>query len=891
MSYVERTLEKDEDVLIYHLLPMADGTVWLATGFGLIHFQRHHGALRYLKHDPADESSLSHNIVKTVCLDPHQPERYLWCGTAGGGLSMLNTDTGTFRHFSTAEGLPGTQVSSILADSAGDLWIGTESGMCRADVSYGDSVSIHLIPYNEDDGVDGNDFNYYYGHNAQRTDTGEIVFTSKKGLNIFNPASIQRSNNPIPLWLTGLEINYQEVQYNDTNSPLPAPVSELRKLTLPHHFNTVTFKFAGIDLKNPEKICYTYKLDNVNDSWIHCGKRRAAHYTQLDPGKYIFRLKAANSDGVCNQNELTLQLTVTPPWWRSFWAYLLYAFMVLFVILGLFYSYTRRNRLKNELFRKSLEAQKLYETDKLKSRFFANISHEFRTPLTLVNGLIARHLKNSEDAHTRRELTTMQRHLDHLLKMINELLDLSALEVKKMTLRASNLDIVLFMKRSVAAFESAASQKRLTFRFKTEESSLYCYFDPDKIRKVMYNLFNNALKFTPEGGSIDVTLSVCVGEFHTHCRFDDGCVCITVRDTGRGIPSDQLPYIFDHFYQVHEGGAEGSPGSGIGLALVKELVELHHGSISVTSKEQTGTSFTINIPLGNRHLKREEIIAPPDTEDAPVMQLSDRNDSVEEGIVTDVSDNGHDTLVLVIEDNADLRTYIHEELAAKYRVITAAEGEEGISKAIEHVPDMIVSDVMMPGMDGFEVCAAMKSDERTSHIPVILLTAKGDKESRLTGLELGADDYLTKPFDSQELLVRMKNLVSQRKKLRERYQKLTALKPSELDVTSPDQAFLQKALASVEKHMGEENFSVLEFAREVGMSRTQLHRKLKALTNQSAGEFIQHIRLQRAADLIRKNSGNVSDIAYQVGFSDPSYFSRLFKKQFGKTPSDFVEQD
>ena len=299
----------------------------------------------------------------------------------------------------------------------------------------------------------------------------------------------------------------------------------------------------------------------------------------------------------------------------------------------------------------------------------------------------------------------------------------------------------------------------------------------------------------------------------------------------------------------------------------------------------------INIPLGNRHLKREEIIAPPYTEDAPVMQLSDRNDSVEEGIVAEVSDNGHDTLALVIEDNADLRTYIQEELAAKYRVMTAAEGKEGISKAIEHVPDMIVSDVMMPGMDGFEVCAAMKSDERTSHIPIILLTAKGDRESRLTGLELGADDYLTKPFDSKELLVRMKNLVSQRKKLRERYQKLTALKPSELDVTSPDQAFLQKALASVEKHMGEENFSVLEFAREVGMSRTQLHRKLKALTNQSAGEFIQHIRLQRAADLIRKNSGNVSDIAYQVGFSDPSYFSRLFKKQFGKSPSNFAEQN
>jgi DNA-binding response OmpR family regulator len=515
----------------------------------------------------------------------------------------------------------------------------------------------------------------------------------------------------------------------------------------------------------------------------------------------------------------------------------------------------------------------------MKSRFFANISHEFRTPLTLILGPSERILKKTSENDTKKQAGSIKQNASRLLGLINQLLDLSKLEAGELKLRASVGNIVSFIKGVTLSFESIAERKDITLIVNTTNEEIEMYFDKDKMVKILSNLLSNAFKYTAEGGEIVVSIN----ETYTNS------VTIRVKDTGIGIPKEEIPKLFDRFYQVDSSQTREHEGTGIGLAHTKELVELHHGTFSVDSKINEWTEFTIELSLGRDHLIDDEIAEPSEMMEEETIIDEEKNLFTTTRVQTEVSNNFVDdkTQILVVEDNEDVRKYIVDSLSEEHQIAEAENGVEGKRIAEELNPDLIISDIMMPKMDGNELTRLLKNNESTSHIPIILLTAKSEQESKIEGLETGADDYLTKPFDTRELLVRIKNLIEQRKKLQEKFRREITVNPKDITVTSIDEQLLQRAINAVENNISDPDFDTTKMAREVGVSRMLLHTKIKALTGQSTGEFIRTLRLKRAAQLLQQGSGNVTQVAYDVGFQNLSYFAKTFRKQFGKSPSHY----
>lgn len=546
------------------------------------------------------------------------------------------------------------------------------------------------------------------------------------------------------------------------------------------------------------------------------------------------------------------------------------------LLLFLLYNRQRVNSRKNhQLFLKE------HEVAEMKSNFFSNISHEFRTPLTLISGPIQlmREEIGADNHKVQSQLKTMERNVNRLLSLINQLLDLSKLESGKLLLSITKKDIVSMVKGVTMAFESLAEMKQIELNVKSDLDHLEMYLDPEKVETILINLLTNAFNFTPELGKIEVNLNV-TGE--KYCK-------ITVRDSGSGISAEDLSSIFDRFYQSIHSRDEQYAGSGIGLALTKELVGLHKGEIHVENSEGKGAAFTVLLPLGSGHFSEKELA----TKNALHRDENIRTSMKLQGeVIAPPTEEllESNPVILLIEDNTDVMNYLKDIVGEYYRILEATDGEAGISMALETIPDLIISDVMMPGKNGFEVCETLKSDEKTSHVPVILLTAKASHEDKMEGLMAATDDYLTKPFFPRELLLKVGNLIASRKKLRERFKREFMLKPGKIEVHSMDEAFLLRVREAVEKHLDDEYFTVEQLGKEVGMSRSQIHRKLIALIGQSATEFIRTYRLNRAMDLIKKKTGSISEIAYSVGFNSPSYFSKSFRNEFGISPSE-VEED
>ncbi len=534
-----------------------------------------------------------------------------------------------------------------------------------------------------------------------------------------------------------------------------------------------------------------------------------------------------------------------------------------------------KNKIEITLNELKIAQAQLQELDKLKSRFFANISHEFRTPLTLILGQIDSIMSGNIGMKEKGKLQVADRNAKRLLTLINQLLDLSRLESGSMELKAEQHNIVSFLKSLFYSFESLAESKRIILKFESEFNIIPVVFDPDKMEKIFLNIISNAFNFTDTEGEIEVGLSTI-----------DSIVEIRITDSGIGIPSDRLPNIFDRFYQVDGSATRKHEGTGIGLALTKELIELHKGNISVNSKEGEGSEFILQLPLGDYEIKKDELYKQLADKSLQINNL-ETTEAEEKNTVLSSSGSDNDEIILIVEDNPDVRNYIRELLETGYRVIEASNGEEGVSKAKDEIPDLIITDVMMPEMDGFQFCKKVRNNEKTSHIPLVMLTAKAGFDDKIEGLESGIDAYLTKPFKAKELIVQIDNLLKQRKLLRERFSKSTVIKPSEVSAISADQVFLQKTIQKIENHFGDSQFSVEHLAEHLNMSISQLNRKLNALIGQPSGQLIRSLRLQRAADLLKQNSASVSEICYNLGFNDHAYFSRAFKKQFGCSPSSY----
>ncbi|MBD3289183.1 response regulator, partial [candidate division KSB1 bacterium] len=648
-----------------------------------------------------------------------------------------------------------------------------------------------------------------------------------------------------------------------------------------------TFEFAALNFRNPLKNQYAYKLEGFSDNWISLGSKHDITFNYLDPGEYTLYVKGSNNDNIWNEEGASIMINISPPWWKTGWAYAFSIILFGLIIYGVRRFELKRTHLKNELERSSFETRKLIEIDELKSRFFANISHEFRTPLTLILGPLQKLLSTSEDNERHEDVLSMQRNARRLQQLIDQLLDLSKIEAGRLPLRAQPDDIVQRIRECTASFVSLAESKNITLDQDFPEQSIIVYFDAEKLEKIIFNLLGNAFKFTPEGGRISIAVS-CLTEPDQTTPI---AAQITIADSGVGISSEHIDDVFDRFYSANGSASSEQGSTGIGLALTKEFVDLHHGEIVVESKQGEGSTFTISLPLGRDHLSDEEII--DNVYDAEVSETSHRPEPVtaehNQKIPEEISlENNGRSLVLIVEDNKDMRRFLRNCLDQDFSVIEAENGESGYQTALKKLPDLIVSDVMMPQVNGYEFCQKIKTDERTSHIPIILLTARALKESRVEGFESGADDYVVKPFDAEELMVRAKNLIKQRQQLRERFSREITVQPKDITVSSIDELFLQRALSIVEENISNSDFKIDQFSHQIGMSRPTLNRKLRAVTGLSTNEFIRTMRLKRARQLLEKRSATIIEIAYEVGFNNPSYFAECFREQFGEPPSKYI---
>lgn len=887
------------------ILETRDGTIWIGTLGGLHRLNRNTSQFTRFVHDPNDPSSISSDQINAIHEDRHGG---IWLAT-GSGLNKFERATERFTAYTTEDGLANNIVVGILEDDHENLWLSTARGLSR--FNYRTRVFRN---YDSGDGLQSNEFNPAYFKNAK----GEMFFGGINGFNVFHPDSIRDNPYVPPVVITKFtRFNADEAQ---GSAAMDETISAKEHIELSYKDNILTFEFAALSYLNNAKNQYAYKLEGFNDNWIHLGTKREVTFTNLDAGDYTLRVKGSNNDGIWNEEGTALKITITPPWWKTTWAYALYFLLLAGIIYSLRRYELNRLHLKNQLQIEHVNAEKMKELDQLKSRFFANISHEFRTPLTLILGPVEQMRAGAFKGNVHEAYDMILRNGKRLLRLINQLLDLARLEAGSMALQTRSENVVIFLKGLVFSFASAAERKRIDLRVSCPEESLIVYFDRDKLEKIVSNLLSNALKFTPEGGSVSVQLSVTGDQLSVtsdqlsvvshqlrrkplntdHWPLNTGnWLLLTVKDTGSGIPAELREKIFDRFYQVDASHTREHEGTGIGLALTKELVELHDGEIFVESEVGIGSTFFVRLPL--RLASSEQLAATGDQfDEARGMEQSARlqagalpasQDPNKPSIQHSTTPSPQEStpLLLLIEDHPDVRAYMRHYLEPGFRIIEAADGEVGVALALETIPDLIICDVMMPKRDGHEVCRILKTEEKTSHVPIIMLTAKADRDSKVHGLETGADDYLIKPFDAAELLARVHNLIKLRQQLRERFGREITLQPKDIAVTSMDEQFLTRAMQIVEEHMSDSQLGVEFLAHKIGMSRVHLNRKLRALTDQTANEFIRTLRLQRAAQLLQRKSATVLEIAYAVGFNNPSHFAECFAKQFGVLPSKFVE--
>lgn len=920
--------------------------LWIgATGAGLIKFNTKTLKSELFAPSQNNNPELDSDIPSTDVYSVHvHKSGKIWLGTAKG-LSQFDPETKSFVNFSTENGLNSETVLGVISDNNDNIWISTLKGISRLD-----KTTNNFLNYNVDDGIVSN------SEVAYKSEDGTLFFGGVNGITVFHPDSIWRNELVPPVVFTDFKLFDKSIMFTRT---LPYHVNEMNDIILEYSQNNITITFMALNYIQQNKNVYKCILEGFDNEWKYLGASNEVKYSNLNPGTYYFRVKAANNSGVWNENERVLKIFVRTPWWKTsifriFLVILILSLVFLFIRLRTIQLVHQKRELekkveertreiekqkielreqaqeliqtnsllvlnqkeielqkesiihqknsleeKNEILERQKEqilqqkiqtekmANQLHEADLKKINFLTNISHEFRTPLSLIFSPLDKTLRefgniDKEKLHSRLKL--MYRNTLRLLRLINEFLDLSKIEAGLLKLRVGKGNISNYISGIVDTYRYLAEQKNIQLIFRSEMENATCFFDADKIEKILNNLLSNAFKYTPQGGEIRVELLV----FEKNNAGEIEWLQISVIDNGVGIEEKFQKRIFERFFQIEE-KEENTSGTGIGLALTQELISIYRGNIELQSKPGNGCKFKITLPCNASLFQANEISS------ESIFHYHQTNEWVfsnelasEELLVNDDKKlDPHKPLVLLVEDNPDIVRFLKDEFSEQYNFVFARDGFKGFEKATAHLPHAIILDVMMPKMNGYQLCEKLKSDERTCHIPVIFLTALVEKTEQMEGLEYGADDYITKPFDIDLLKIKINNLIESRKKLKLLYQKSMSSKTFELIPDSADEKLIDKILKIIDNEIANSSFGVEELSKNVGMSRTHLYRKIIELTNQSPVELIRNLRLEKAAKLLQENKFYVSEVAYMSGFTEMSYFRKIFKDFYGVSPSDY----
>ena len=928
-DFVQKTFEDDE------------GHLWVGTYYGgLNQFDRKTKQFTRILMDPSGKTGLSGKNIVSLHEDK---EGRIWIGTDDGGLNCYHQGTRHFTHYFNTEekmpdlrvlfsdskgrlwvgqkglylldaardsfrlypdssGLAGEFIKGITEDEQGNLWLATSNGLTRF------NPDTHAYKkYNTGDGLQDQEFeaNAYL-----KTKDGEMFFGGINGFNCFYPGSIRSNPFIPPVYITGFQLSNRKILPGDTGSPLSEDISFTREIELSYRQSTFSFNFAALNYTTPENNQYAYKLDGLDKDWNYVGKENKAVYTNLGPGDYTFRVKAANNDGLWNEKGSALHITITPPFWKTGWFTIL---LVLLCIACLYAFYRFRTQLKL----KELEAAKKEEIRQVQLQFFTNISHEFRTPLALILGPLEKMM--NQPAHTPRSAAnrsaptalpdgspaapptppafqryyqTMHRNAQRLLSLINELMDFGKLESGSLKLSVQRSHLNAFMEEIAEEFRDWAIQKEIDFTLHLPPMPAETpWFDRQVLEKIVLNLLHNSFKYTKVGGHITLEVLPSLESFRP--SFSNELILknsfrgstyayIRVADNGIGISKESIHHLFERYYRI----TESHLGSGVGLAFVKSLALLHKGDIYVYSERLKGTEILIGIPIGENDYRKEEVRAGAHTEggirlESDPANLREHADPVDLPPVESI---------LLVEDNDELRHFLKETLSDQYEVMEADNGKEGLELAKEISPGLIISDVIMPGMNGFDLCRAVKQDIDTSHIPVIILTARTAMVSQVEGLDAGADYYFAKPLNMELLLLTIRNRFDQDRKLKERYSRDSHVAAMELVHSEKDKEFMTRLLQIIDSQLSNPDFEIGYLCQEMGMSRTRLYQKIKSISRQSIGDFIRTIRLKKAVQIMTHEDVSLTEVMVRIGIQTQSYFTKAFKKEFGKTPTQFIQE-
>lgn len=859
------------------------GRLWVASDIGVDLFYPETEVFKKYQYDENDRNSISkgfvHSILETV-------DSTIWVGTAGG-LNKYDHDTDSFIHYTKQAGLPDNTVKSMLEDGEGNIWIGSNKGISRFDPE-----TEIFKNFDMSDGLQGNEFN---DMSCYRTSAGYMLFGGTNGFNMFKLEDVEVNQFIPPVVITDFRIFNKPVPVGGEDSPLSKHISETQNLNLSYKHSVFSFEFVALNYILPEKNQYAYMMEGFDADWNYVGGIRSATYTNLDPGNYIFRVKASNNDGVWNEEGASIYIIISPPFWKTWWAYLIQFLIVCSIILFVISYFVGRQRLRTALKIEHLELENMYELDRKKMQFFNNISHEINSPITLILDPLEKLIKNGKvEKRVKSSLALIHRNASRLKRMIDQLKDFHSIETGNLKLQLSRGDIIQFIRNIANSFNEYAEVRKINYEFSSDHESYDAWFDSDKLDKILYNLLSNAFKFTTENGEVKLSVSILPSyKLNAETYKAEKYIEIIVKDTGIGISKEKRDDIFKRFNHLDEYNGRQFDGSGIGLAFAHELIVLYKGHIDFVSEEGKGTEFIVHIPVDEQFLEENQLVS-----EFTVIPVEDRAMSYQSDSVnrTDVSgDNVQQQtqtqnlpVLLVIDDDREVRKYIKDTLDLKYRIIEAEDGTDGIKKAKAIIPDLIISDIKMPGVEGIDLCIRLKQNIKTSHIPIIVLTAYSSSEYKMKGLQKGVDAYITKPFNIDILEAQIINLLNTRGKLMDKFRKEFVFEPKKIVVSDLDAKFLKQIIEIIKKHLSDSEFNSEVLAKEIGLSRMQLYRKIRGLTDQTVHEFIRSIRLEHAVNLLEDGKMTITEVAYEVGFNDLTYFARCFRKMYNKSPSEYI---